>query len=366
MSWRRQAARAATYRAPSVGRSSSARSPSLRAVPYASRAIARLAAFTSAPAVSWASSSGGAPSSSVEELDRLVQVVRADLHELVAGALREPLREARVVLRASELREPGVRDLADEQVLEAVGGLAGDRRARLAEQELAQEQVVEQRVDVLDVGREVLERALPEHAPDDRCALEKRLPRRRQMVDARGDERLERVGDASRPAVPGAALEQHADRLLDEQRVALGPLEQLLRQRGRDLTRGSGELDDELLDEQLALVRRERLQLDRGRAHAPSAPPRPRVEQLGPGEAEDEKRRADPVREVLDQVEKRLLGPVDVLEEENERLDVAERLHDLARRPGDLLRASLALERLEHRPTRGRGRPRPSPPRSRP
>ena len=68
----------------------------------------------------------------------------------------------------------------------------------------------------------------------------------------------------------------------------------------------------------------------------------------GPGEAHDEQRGANPVREVLDQVEHRLLRPVDVLEQEDERLDVGECLHDLARGPRDLLRAPLALERLEH------------------
>ena len=56
----------------------------------------------------------------------------------------------------------------------------------------------------------------------------------------------------------------------------------------------------------------------------------------------------NPVREMLDQVEHRLLRPVDVLEQEDERLDVGERLHDLARGPGDLLRAPFALQRLEH------------------
>ena len=117
---------------------------------YASRAIARLAALTSAPAASSASSSGGALELG-EELDRLIEVVCPDLEQLLAGALREPLGEPSVVLRTRELRQARVGDLADEEVLEAVRGLAGDRRARLAQEELAQE-VVEQRVDVVEVG----------------------------------------------------------------------------------------------------------------------------------------------------------------------------------------------------------------------
>ena len=45
------------------------------------------------------------------------------------------------------------------------------------------------------------------------------------------------------------------------------------------------------------------------------------------------------------------LGPVDVLEEQDQRLHVGDPLHDLARRPRDLLRAALAFERL-HQPCR--------------
>ncbi len=114
---------------------------------------------------------------------------------------------------------------------------------------------------------------------------------------------------------------------------------------------GTGELAQQLLDELGALVLRERLELDRRRAHAASSPPGTRVEQLGTREAEDEDRRANPVGDVLDEVEERRLCPVDVLEEQDQRLDVGDSLHHLARRPGDLLRAALALERL-HEPGR--------------
>jgi len=65
-----------------------------------------------------------------EELDRPVEVVGPDLDQLLAGALGEPLREASVVLRAGELGEAGVRDLADERVLEPVRGLPRDGGAR--------------------------------------------------------------------------------------------------------------------------------------------------------------------------------------------------------------------------------------------
>ena len=139
-----------------------------------------------------------------------------------------------------------------------------------------------------------------------------------------------------------AALDEHADRLLDEQRVALCAVEQPLRQR-----RGIHEVGDDRGHELLALGLRKRLELDCGRAHAPSSPRGPHVEQVGARQAEDEQRRAYPVGEVLDEVEHRLFGPVDVLEEKDERLHVAQRVHHLAGGPRDLLRAALAFDRLE-------------------
>ena len=48
---------------------------------------------------------------------------------------------------------------------------------------------------------------------------------------------------------------------------------------------------------------------------------------------------------MLDEVEKRVLGPVDVLEHEHERLRLRELLRPRARRPGELLAAPLALHR---------------------
>ena len=115
-----------------------------------------------------------------------------------------------------------------------------------------------------------------------------------------------------------------------------------MRQRRRILQVG-----DDRADELLALGLGERLELDGGRPHAPASPAGTNVEQVGPREAEDEQRRPHPVREVLDEVEHRLLGPVDVLEEEDERLHVAERVHHLAGGPRDLLRAALAFDGLE-------------------
>ena len=99
--------------------------------------------------------------------------------------------------------------------------------------------------------------------------------------------------------------------------------------------------------ELLALLARERLELDRRRADAAAAPARADVEELRPREAEDQQRAlADPLRKVVDQLEQGLLRPVDVLEDEDERLHVGELVDELARGPRDLGLAALALDGL--------------------
>ena len=84
---------------------------------------------------------------------RVVEVVGADLEQLLVGLLAQPLREAGVILGPPGFRETAVGDLADEHVLEPVGRFTGDRRPLFARDEIAQEEVVE---NVLDLVRVVL------------------------------------------------------------------------------------------------------------------------------------------------------------------------------------------------------------------
>src|SRR5205085_5600113 len=93
----------------------------------------------------------------------------------------------------------------------------------------------------------------------------------------------------------------------------------------------------------------ERLELERRGADPAAAPAGAHVEQLRPRKADQEERRlADGGSEVFDQLEQRLLAPVDVLEDEDERLCLRELLRPGSRGPGDLLLRTLALDGLEH------------------
>ena len=121
-----------------------------------------------------------------------------------------------------------------------------------------------------------------------------------------------------RPTRPSRVtlVHEHAHELLDEQRVALGAGEDPLGEVG-----GHAGVADQVLDQRPALGAAERLELDpRGGGHlAAEVGPACRAGRSGrrrrsaPGSARDR------AREVLDQVEEGGLGPVDVLEDDDQR-----------------------------------------------
>src|SRR3989441_4691261 len=89
--------------------------------------------------------------------------------------------------------------------------------------------------------------------------------------------------------------------------------------------------------------------LFRSRPDPPSAPRRAHVEQLRPCEADEQQGRLTHRRgQMLDQLEQRLLAPVDVLEHEHEGLCLRELLRPRTRGPGNVLLRALALDGLEH------------------
>ncbi len=241
----------------------------------------------------------------------MVEVVGADLEQLVAGALVQPLRDLLVQLGARALRETRVRDVADQDVLEAVRGLAGDRGAALAHDEVAQR-----------AGRRA-----PARGPRSRAAACTTAPSQkiRPMTAARwssifsfrgrrsmraaiiacsvsgirfAERRRPRAASASSPrrradcprssrAAPAAPTSRAGGRRAARRRAPRSPRARAARARSRWRERGR-------------------------------RPSRAEVEQLGPSEADDQERRlTDAVGEVLDQLEQGLLGPVDVLEDED-------------------------------------------------
>ena len=166
----------------------------------------------------------------------------------------------------------------------------------------------------------------------DRAALEHPPLGRVELVEAGREQRLQ----GRRHLDLVARLIGHRQHLADEQRVAAGragdPLAQLLRHSRADQAR--------------RVLAAQRLEPHR---HRPGGAA---VEQLRARHAQDQDRgAAREQRDVLDQVEERLLAPLDVVEHDDERRLLLEQLPE---RPGDLLRRRSRLRLAEQRTDRRR------------
>jgi hypothetical protein len=141
-----------------------------------------------------------------------------------------------------------------------------------------------------------------------------------QAVEPGGEERLDRRWNGEL-AGGRAVLERECEHLLHEERVAFADLDRPLPRPFRE--RAAGEVVDQLD----ALGLRERLEQDRGRVQLPASPAGAHVEQVRPGEADQQDRDVPrPVGQVLDEVEEDRLSPVDVVEDKHDGLPPCRRL----------------------------------------
>ena len=86
------------------------------------------------------------------------------------------------------------------------------------------------------------------------------------------------------------------------------------------------------------LLRAERLEQHTGRVDLAAGPTCPTVEKIRARHAEQQDRRVTgKIRHVLDQIEERLLTPVHIVEDTDDRCVDCNRLEQLAKRPPDLL-----------------------------
>ena len=176
------------------------------------------------------------------------------------------------------------------------------------------------------------------------------------------------VGSASvafqRPSVlhDAALVDQLAEDLLEEERVALGARED------RAARRVAEPVDvEQVRDELASRVLAERAEEDRREVAAPAAPGRARAAQLGPRRAHEEQRPLRSVGELLEQVEQRRVGPVDVVDHDDERLALGEHREQRAPRavqldaerrrlePRELLVAGVEADRERERGGRRSG-----------
>ena len=185
-------------------------------------------------------------------------------------------------------------------------------------------------------GCERLRGAAVEDLALDRAPLEHPPLGRLELVEARAEKRPER-GRHDDVTAPVARDGEH---LLDEERVSARGACDLVAQIGGDLLRD--ELVDVFVSQPLEPKR-----------HRPGGAA---LGQLRPRHAEHQDRGARGQEgDVLDQVEERLLTPLDVVEDDHERLPCRGLLQRLAKGPGDLLRCRRRLRLAQQRTDRHRG-----------
>ncbi len=206
-------------------------------------------------------------------------------------------------------------------MLEGVLALARQPAARRRHDQVLAAQRLQGRPQVDGVA--LVDRALPEGLADDRGRLQDPTFGPRERVEAGGEHRVDRL--RQRLGVGGALLDDPVDHLLGEQGVAARSRGDLL----GELLAGSGGVPEQRGDQRLRLLARQRLERHRGCVQAPAAPAGTAVEELVAGHADDQDRPPRPARQVLDQVEHALVGPVDVLDRQDHGLATAEGLDQL-------------------------------------
>ena len=180
-----------------------------------------------------------------------------------------------------------------------------------------------------------------EHASLDRAPLEHPPLERIELVEPRRQQRLDRRGHCD-GSIRGIANER--DHFLDEERVAFRGVQD------PDSEQFVGEGSVEQAEDELRGVSRgERLEQDRRGVQLASAPVRPPVEQLRSRHAEEQDRRvAAQVCNVVDEIEKEILAPVDVVEHDDEWRIPGDRLQQPPDGQRDLLDRSSHAPVAEH------------------
>ena len=261
---------------------------------------------------------------------RLLEVVAEDLLELEAAAalgvdLVGPANEVDVQGRPRALEDAVVDRVADQVVMEAVDRIVVRHRHRVHEL-LARERlqlVVDGRLQTLGGHRS--DRRRRELQADHRRRLDRSALVDAELAEPCFEQRLDRRRDRELALVVGAhpapvaqlerlALDEHRQDLLDVERVAFG--------RGDDAGDDVG--GEPGRAEQVGgdvggrrVAERPQHEAQRGIALAPL---RALVENVMARGAEQEDRRlVGRAEDVLDQVEERLLGPMDVVDERDRR-----------------------------------------------
>ena len=207
-------------------------------------------------------------------------------------------------------------------MLEGVLALAGEPAARARDEQV----LLLQRGEGRRRGRGPPRRRSPRARPPRRSG---RPPRRAAAAGARGRSRESSRAASSDWTVLGSASASTVSssiRRLTISSANSGLPPERSATWGDDLAAPLPDARQQRGDQLARLVRGQRLQRDRGRVAAAAAPAGPALEQLVAGQADQQQRAAHPARQVVDQVEHSLVGPVDVVDREHQRAAPGDRL----------------------------------------
>ena len=273
---------------------------------------------------------------------RLLEVVADDLLDLgepILGSAGEPVRETLVELCAQTFRDSSIGGVADQDVSEPEGGVVGKGRF-CGDAEIMLHEPLDCSPDAPFAIGERLHGAPVEDLPLDRAALRGLALRSCEPVEPRSEELLERRGDRGVRVV-----REHRSQLLDEEGVAARGVAHPRELRLSDTERGREGVD---------LARRER-----GEAHDRPRPLRPALEQLRPRQPDQQDASPAVARHVLDQIEQRVLRPVQVVEHDHDTPFLRQPLEHPPGGPGDRLRRGGPVPQPQRQLERCRDRRRP-------
>src|SRR5262245_22683262 len=241
----------------------------------------------------------------------------------------KPACQALVQICSQLLRQAVVRRVLNECMLEPERILnRGGRRIRLRQLPADERRQMLSESVAFRFGEKHGDRAPPKTSTFYGGPLQDRALGRVQAGDTSSEHGL----DSRRQRRGFTTFLVGSDKLLEEQRVALGCPDDSC-----DLRRLQP-VGDEGLNELLCIRLGESLQRDHGSVRIVGSPRRARLEKLWPGKAEHEERRTcREADEILDQVEEKGLGPVDIVEADNQYALRGRALQELPHRPEGLL-----------------------------
>ncbi len=290
---------------------------------------------------------------------RVEIVAGQDAGDLVVAERLEVLGRCEMASPALALRQRPVGDLADHRLHEEVLAPLGGARIDLDPEQLPVHEPSQATVDLgLVHPRERRQRVGGEAEPQDRGILEQRPVRRVEPVETCRNERVEGLRD--RQPVERAAHRvdvavadeafvghEHPDGFDGVQGDPFGSSQDRPDRR-------LGQARDEPIEERPHRIRVEWFQVEAREVALAGSPVGPPLEDLRPGQGDDEDRvAARPLEEVADELEQPAVGPLEVLEHEDDRAERRDALEERSPRGEQLPGAASIAARILAQPEQG-------------